>query len=64
MEQHEIDWLVTLCKRRNRLMRAISEWVDTNSSRMRLVTNNQAPQWKDYEQAEKLLADAVTRVGE
>ena len=55
--------LEELARNRNRLRQKVIEWMEVEGARGNLRTNGQAPDWDEYEAAERELAEAIAKVG-
>lgn len=60
-EEHTIE---ELARERNRLKQKVLDWMAAEGARGNLRSNSQAPDWNDYEAAERALGDAIAKVGQ
>jgi hypothetical protein len=55
--------LQELARKRNTLRQKVVDWMAAEGARGNLRTNSQAPDWNDYEAAERELGEAVAAAG-
>ncbi len=56
--------LIELARNRNRLRKAVVDWMNEQGALGNLPSNSDAPMWNDYSAAEDALRQAIAEVGE